>query len=188
MAIISTVAAIVAAIAGLTSTAIGVASNFGRDYQQANYDLYKQEQQNIFDAEQNALERELEREKLAQEKYLKGQELAQEKYLATNKYQYSVNDMKRAGLNPALINGGISTGSSVGRVGGIGKSGTEGFSSAMQGASVDGNLLASALLGAGIIEAGTTKRLLHKMYSESESNSIQALYNARKELINSLDY
>lgn len=110
---------------------------------------------------------------------------AHELYMKRNEYQMKVNDLKKAGLNPALALGGISSGttsiynpSSASNNSGAGLNSTA--KSAMNGGA-DASLIARAIIESGI---ENKKDTIKKVYKNAATNARDAvkMFNQIKRL------
>ena len=156
--VISTLALLFAALIGATGSAISSAIGSGT---QAKVDYDKM----AHESQENQLDRE-------NEIKLKEMEINQENYLASNKHQLEVEDLKAAGLNPALSSGGISTGSSA--VGSVSGSGTM-SSKINQFSSNAIEPLMMSLVGSGIKNVGDSKRIFNQVQRHVRSSAFESL-------------
>lgn len=113
---------------------------------------------------------------LEQEKELKLAELAQEKDLTINKYAYAVQDMKNAGLNPALATGFAGFGGDpVGDAGG--SSGRSSASAASSASMSSQSVLLQSIVGAGLENLRDVNKYIANI---TKSNAFQARQEAKK--------
>lgn len=156
--VVSTLALIFAALIGAAGSVSSSAISSGT---QAKVDYDKM----AHESQENQLDRE-------NEFNLKQMEINQENYLASNKHQLEVEDLKAAGLNPALSSGGISTGSSA--VGST--SGSSSMTSKINQFSSNAiQPLMMSIVGSGIKNVGDTKRIFNQVQRQVRSSAFESL-------------
>lgn len=155
------VGSLISAGASLATNAMNIANN---------------DVQNQLDREHESSENALDR---SNEQFIKQMEINQENYMASNKHQMEVEDLKAAGLNPALSSGGLSTGTTA-----------QGSSKAS--GSISGNVnsysnnamvpLLGGIVASGVKHSTDAKYFYNKIQSETRTSAFQTLDSMKEEL------
>lgn len=150
-----------AILAGAAGVASGVAGNIVNwkaveNTNKTNLDIANQ--RNLFEAEQAEINRNF------------------QERMATNSYQYAVNDLKAAGLNPALALGSFGAGVPSG-------SSASGFASQAQAPQLDLSQINNML---GMMANMQLSKIMERVLPNPNSNNAAMLYDSKAEYFNAL--